>query len=137
MKALVTGGTRGIGKAIAEALQAGGHDVTVTGTTKEGKAPKGCRYLPCDFSRDEETGAFCAKIEKDDWSILVNNAGINKIGHVDGYDPSDFQTIQKVNVTAPYRICQAVLPGMKKNKYGRILNITSIFGVVSKEGLFT
>ncbi|MBI3320411.1 MAG: SDR family oxidoreductase [Candidatus Omnitrophica bacterium] len=134
-RALVTGGTRGIGAAIAAALVEAGHDVTVSGTARPPRrVPKRCRYLDCDFSDPTALEAFTRKVAGLNLSILVNNAGINTVGPLESYDPENFSRIQQVNVTAPFRLCQAVVPGMRKRRFGRIVNITSIFGVVSKAG---
>jgi 3-oxoacyl-[acyl-carrier protein] reductase len=67
-------------------------------------------------------------------SVLVNSAGINKVGSLEDYDLEDFARIQQVNVTAPFLLCRAVVPGMRKRAFGRIVNITSIFGLVSRAG---
>lgn len=133
-RALVTGGTRGIGAAIAAAMAADGHDVVVTGRAPGGAAPAGCRYLACDFSEAAATAAFADRMAAQEFSVLVNNAGINKIGAVAEYDPADFARVQHVNVTAPFLLCRAVVPGMRRRRFGRIVNITSILGVVSKPG---
>src|SRR5581483_7156539 len=65
--------------------------------------------------------------------ILVNNAGINKIGPFAEIAFEDFERIEHVNVTAPFLLMQSVVPSMRRKKWGRIVNITSIFGVISKE----
>ncbi len=67
-------------------------------------------------------------------SVLINNAGINKIGAISEYDVDDFNRIQHVNVTAPFVLCKAAIPSMQRRQFGRIVNITSIFSVVSKPG---
>lgn len=133
-KTLVTGGTRGIGFAIAKILLEAGFKVSVTGSKLGGKGPAGSIYLACDFSDRRATGAFAKEIAKQGFDILINNAGINKIGPMADYDPKDFEKIQQVNLTAPFLLCQAVVPGMCQRQFGRIVNITSIFGVVSRAG---
>ena len=133
-KALVTGGTRGIGAAIARELRKAGCQVTVTGTRLQGKGPAGCGYRPCDFSDETALKGFSRWVEKEGFSILVNNAGINKVGELASYNLADFEKIQQVNVTAAYLLCQAVVPGMRRRRFGRIVNITSIFSVVSRAG---
>lgn len=132
--ALVTGGTRGIGAASAMALLEAGHEVIVTGTSPEGHAPAGCAYRHCDFSDAGALEAFAAEVGRLELSVLVNNAGINKVGPLAEYDPADFLRIQQVNVTAPFMLCRAVVPGMRQRRFGRIVNITSVWGVVSKAG---
>lgn len=134
MNALVTGGTRGIGAAIARELRAAGMRVWTTGTSPKGRAPAGCRYLACDFTVPGQLDALCRTAAGLKFSVLVNNAGINKVAPTEGYDPGDFERILRVNLDASFRLCQAVLPGMRRARYGRVLNITSVFGVVSREG---
>ena len=128
-RALVTGGTRGIGEAIAVRLAADGFDVSATGTGPDGAAPTGCRYLPVDFGDRAATEQFARSLEFD---VLVNNAGINKIAPFAEIEPADFDRIQEVNVRAPMLLCRAVVPYMRAQGWGRIVNVTSIFGTISK-----
>jgi len=132
--ALVTGGTRAIGAAIAEALLEAEHQVIVTGTSPDGKGPKGCSYLPCDFSNLSEVHALGEEIAEREISVLVNNAGVRNVATVEEFDPEGFLHLQQVNVTAPFFLCQAAIPGMRQRRFGRILNLTSVFSVVSKPG---
>lgn len=133
-KALISGGTRGIGFATATELQKSGFDVTVTGTRSNGKGPSGCRYLQVDFSDPEELEAFARKVRGMDFSVLVNNAGINEVGPIEKVGADVYDRIQEVNIRAPFLLSQAVLPGMKRHRFGRIVNIGSILGVVGKAG---
>ncbi len=132
LKAFVTGGTRGIGWAIADLLARSGMKVTVSGTKAKGKAPASCQYVSADLSNTFDVARVGDLLRSERWDILINNAGINKIGRVESYDTADFQNIQNVNLLAPFELCKAVVPGMRKRKFGRILNITSIFGMVSR-----
>ena len=132
--ALITGGTRGIGAATADAFRESGHDVIVTGRSPNGKRPDGCDYLACDFSNLAAVEALAEKAAGLGLAVLVNNVGINKVGPLAEYDGEDFARIQQVNVRAPFMLCQAVVPGMCKRGFGRIVNITSIWSVVSKAG---
>lgn len=134
INALVTGGTRGIGAAIALELRKSGMRVWVTGTAPRGRAPAGCRYLSCDFTETAHVESLCETASKLGFGVLVNNAGINKIGPLEGYDPADFERILRVNLDAAFRLCQAVMPGMRRRGSGRVLNVTSVFGLVSREG---
>ncbi len=133
-KALVTGGTRGIGFATATELKKSGFDVTVTGTGSNGKGPAGCRYLQVDFSDSGQLEAFAERVRGMDFSVLVNNAGINEVGPIEKVALKVYDRIQEVNVRAPFLLSQAVLPGMKRRRFGRIVQIGSILGVVSKVG---
>ena len=133
-RALITGGTRGIGAAVAHALREAGHDVIVTGTRPRARAPEGCAYERCDFGDVAALRRFAARVARLDVSVLVNNAGINLVGPLESYDPRAFARIQQVNVTAPFLLCRAVVPGMRRRRFGRIVNMTSVFGLVSRVG---
>lgn len=133
-RALVTGGTRGIGAAVAPVLRDRGFDVVVTGTSDRGPCPPGCEYVAVDLSDVSRAEAFAAEVARGGFSALVNNAGVNKVGRVEEYEFADLQRILNVNLIAPYLLCRAVVPGMRAQRFGRIVNITSVFGVVSKAG---
>lgn len=133
-RALVTGGTRGLGAAVARELLAHGFEVHVTGTRAGGRGPEGTGYLACDFSSDARVDALAEKARRLEVDVLVNNAGINKVGELEGYDAEDFALLHTVNVLAPFKLCAAVVPGMRRRRFGRIVNITSVFGVVSRAG---
>jgi 3-oxoacyl-[acyl-carrier protein] reductase len=131
--ALVTGGTRGIGMAIAQLLQEKDVTVFITGTTENQISNERFGYFKVDFSDLNSTIAFTKQVSAMDIDILVNNAGINKISPFEEINLDHFARIQQVNVTAPMLIIQSVLAKMKVRKWGRIVNITSIFGSVSRE----
>ena len=131
--AVVTGATRGIGYAIAERLLQDGLEVIVTGTVKESNFPEGAEFYQVNFLNDDEVLSFIKYLKSRDVDILVNNAGINKIGEFSEIDIEDFDRILKVNLRTPFRLCQSVIPYMKKRGWGRIVNMTSIFGNITKE----
>ncbi len=132
-KALITGGTRGIGAAIAERLSSEGAQVYVTGVSQIVSRSHKNDYYSVDFSDLDATEKFVEKIKKENFDILVNNAGVNKISPFTEISAEDFDRIQMINVRTPFRLCQAVIPFMQKQGWGRIVNVSSIFGVVSKE----
>ena len=131
--AVVTGATRGIGYAIAERLLSDGYEVIVTGTRSNSRGPEGSLYQQVDFLDDQSTLDFLNFLKIQQVDILVNNAGINKIGKFASIDIDDFDKILHVNLRAPFQLIQSVLPYMQKMKWGRIVNLTSIFGNITKE----
>lgn len=131
--ACVTGGTRGIGFAIAERLLSDGAHVIVTGTKADGSGPQGSDYHAVDLSDLDAAQVFADTLSGLGVDILINNAGINKISPFADIATEDFTLIYKVNVVAPMILCRAVLARMRGKGWGRIVNISSIFGKVSKE----
>ena len=137
---IVTGGTRGIGAAIVELFQQCNADIIATGTdTKEidrlNREPSGSKlkYIHLDFNSNDSVQSFLDFINKRDRiDVLINNAGVNKIATIDKIDEDEWDWINKVNLRGPFLLTKAVSEIMKKQGYGRILNIASIFGVVSK-----
>jgi 3-oxoacyl-[acyl-carrier protein] reductase len=139
--AIVTGGTRGIGAAIAEVLETMGIDLILTGTNPETiKAlnNQSCdtrQYLAVDFTNPESTDAFINTIAcLNRLDICINNAGINIIKSAHEATPEQLQRITDVNLRAPFLISQAAASVMKKNRYGRIINIASIWSIITKRG---
>jgi len=135
LRVLVTGGSRGIGYAIATLLREEGASVTVTGAAPEPRAPHGCAYEQADFADIEATQNFANRHrDAGDVDILVNNAGINAVAPFVEISDEDFDAIYRVNLRAPMVLCRAVVSAMRERSWGRIVNVTSIFGVVSKPG---
>jgi NAD(P)-dependent dehydrogenase (short-subunit alcohol dehydrogenase family) len=132
--ALVTGGTRGIGWAIAERLIDDGADVTVTGTRPDGTGPANSHYHAVDFTDDDATDVFAELLAASPPDILVNNAGLNRRASAGEIDMSDFDDIHRINLRAPVRLTKAVLPGMSDRGWGRIVNLCSIWSKVVRPG---
>jgi NAD(P)-dependent dehydrogenase (short-subunit alcohol dehydrogenase family) len=132
-KVFVTGASRGIGRAIALAFRAEGARVIGT-RTAEGRKDSACHeWIAADFSDPRQTAACADAVRRLKPDVLINNAGINKIAPFVEILPEDFAEIQRVNVFAPFLLCQAAVPSMKKKGWGRIVNVSSIWGKISKE----
>ena len=130
--AVVTGASRGIGRAIASELRAAG--ATVVGTrTRDVGSTEGCdSWIAADFSLVEDIERCAAEVRQLAPDILVHNAGINRIAPFAKVQASEFLLIQQVNVFAPFRLCQAAVPAMQSRGWGRIVNLSSIWGKISK-----
>lgn len=140
--ALITGGTRGIGKSIVELFMNAGANVLVTGTKKDeierlnkNKNSDRIHYFYLDLSIEESVNDFINKIlPKHNINILINNAGINKINLNINTTNDDYDLLNNVNLKGPYILSREVSKKMKENGFGRIVNITSIWSVISRPG---
>jgi 3-oxoacyl-[acyl-carrier protein] reductase len=117
---LITGASRGIGKAIADALiQANSYVVLTPDRTK------------LDLTDHCSIDAFIKNNNNID--ILINNAGVNIVSGIQNLKESDISVMFQTNLLGPLRLIAAVVPHMIKNNYGNIVNISSIWGIISKE----
>ena len=121
-KALVTGGSRGIGKAVASLLNEKGYSVD---------APS---HKELDLSNYDSIEAFCDQHKDITYDILINDAGINDINDIDKISEEELLRMMNVNLIAPIRLIRGVVNNMKKQKYGRIVNVGSIWGLAGKPG---
>ncbi|PLA75533.1 SDR family oxidoreductase [Hydrogenovibrio sp. SC-1] len=142
-KVLVTGGSRGIGKQIALLfIESGCNQIVVTGQSKSipdwitsfQKKSIEIQYHSMDLATTGWEDSFRKLVDEyDGFDVCVNNAGINSIHHLSEFPVDKIQEILKVNLQSPIIISGIVSKKMEKKQYGRIVNIASIFGVVSKE----
>jgi len=130
-KALVTGGTRGIGLSCVKILTERGFDVYYTGRNKPIDSFGG--FLKADFSTREGISDFCSKIGEIKIDVLVNNAGVNNPKPLSEIDFPDIDWAFNINVIAPLNITKTVVPHMIDNNWGRVINIGSILGEISRE----
>ena len=133
-RVLVTGATKGIGQAVAEKFKSQGWSVIGSGSKYIPLPSYLDYYLNCDFSNKEDLKNFCNILKDKDISTLVNNAGINIVSPFLSIKEEDFEKVHKVNLSAPLLISQTVLPNMLKSNWGRIVNISSIWGKKSRTG---
>ena len=141
--ALIVGGNRGLGLAMAKALAEAGASISIAArdenknlqSQNEIKSVYGvnCISLHCDVTSEESikkaVQTTVLKFGKID--ILINSAGINIRGKIEGLSVDDFNQVQQVNVTGAWIASREVVPIMKKNRYGRIINIGSMLSVTA------
>ena len=131
---LVTGGNRGIGRAIAEAFLAQGDRVAVT--TRSGGAPEGCLDVRCDITDVEAVDAAFAEVEAAHGpvEVLVANAGITHDTLLLRMSEDDWSSVIDTNLTGSYRLAKRAAKGMLRLKRGRIVLISSVVGLLGSAG---
>lgn len=132
--ALVTGGNRGIGLAIAVALETSGFDVVIT--YRSGDAPTGFKSVKMDVTSEESVDAAFTSIEEQ-WGIpeiVVANAGITKDTLVLRMSDEDFTSVIETNLTGAFRVAKRATKGLLKLKRGRLIFIGSVVGGVGAAG---
>lgn len=134
-KVFITGASRGIGRAIAELFVEQGATVLGSATSTDNDlASIGVQEsVAVDFSKREDIDRCVEFVSSHRPQIVINNAGINIPSPFEEISHDEFLKIQLVNVFAPMAICRASIPGMRESRWGRIVNIASIFSKVSKE----
>src|SRR6516165_10862160 len=144
--ALVTGGSKGLGKAMARGLVEAGADIVISSRHENELRPaldeilagtgRRGRYFVADMARREEVGRL-AKSALDAMGrvdILVNNAGTNVPQPIDEIRDADWDRVLEINLNSVMVLTRALVPQMKARRWGRIVHISSIMGFVSKEG---
>jgi 3-oxoacyl-[acyl-carrier protein] reductase len=118
----LTGGSRGIGQCIKDEFTASGY--TVYAPTRE----------DLDLSNRQSIKNYIEMYKTITFDIIVNNAGINEINLLENIDECDMENMFQIDLIAPILLLKGFIPNMKKNKRGWIVNIGSVWAVVSKEG---
>ena len=135
---VVTGGTRGIGLAIVKLFEKYKAKVIATGTSnakiKElNKINNKTQYFHLDFTSDDSIKLFLKQLQiQPKIDVLINNAGVNKIDSIIDIDIKDWDWINNINLRGPFLVTREIIKNMILNTYGKIINISSIFGVISK-----
>jgi NAD(P)-dependent dehydrogenase (short-subunit alcohol dehydrogenase family) len=142
-RAVVTGGSRGLGKQMARSLTEAGAEVAVV-SRRAGEAEAAaaeitastgqtCRGYGCDVTVSEQVDALVGKVLKDlgRIDVLVNNAGINIRGAIEKLSLEEFRRVQDTNVTGPWLLCRALATHFKERRRGRVINVGSTLSVVS------
>ncbi len=139
--ALVTGGTRGVGRAICEALKAGGHRVAANYAGDEATAlafhgETGIPVLRWDVSDFAacQDGVRRVEAELGQVEVLVNNAGITRDATIHRMGHEQWQAVIDTNLGSCFNMCRAVIDGMRARGFGRIINIGSINGQAGQYG---
>ena len=132
--ALVTGGNRGIGLAIARSLQSEGHRVVIT--YRSGTPPEGFDAVQMDVTDGQSVESAFAKIESEigQPEIIVANAGITKDTLVMRMSDEDFESVIDANLTGAFRVAKRATKGLLKLKRGRLIFVGSVVGSVGAAG---
>ncbi len=144
--ALVTGGSKGLGKAMARAFAEAGADIVIASRHEnelqaalkeilDGTGRKG-RYVVADAGNRDDVKrlARTALDQMGRVDVLVNNAGTNRPQPIDAVTDKDWDEVLEINLSSVMALTRALVPQMKERRWGRIIHISSILGFVSKEG---
>jgi 3-oxoacyl-[acyl-carrier protein] reductase len=140
--AMVTGSTRGIGRAIALALAEAGARVAVMGRDQAraeqaaGEIGHGAQGFACDVTNEASVNAAVAAIEKalGPVDVLVNNAGVTKDNVFLRLTDADWDTVLEANLKGAFRTIRAASRGMMKKRWGRIINVSSVVALIGNKG---
>ena len=140
--ALVTGASGGIGGGIARRLYDQGATVVLSGTRAEalealaGELGERTQVVTCNLGNEGEASALVGRVEAEmgQLDILINNAGLTRDGLAMRMKDEDWAIVLQVNLEAAFRLSRAALRGMMKQRFGRIIGITSVVGVTGNAG---
>jgi 3-hydroxybutyrate dehydrogenase len=134
--ALITGGGGGFGRAIANKYTDAGARVVITDARESGREVAeevGGSFILADLSDMETTRELCREAIESEGGvdILVNNAGLQHIAPVEEFPDDDWARLVQIMLVAPFQLTKYVVPGMKERAWGRIINLSSIHGLVA------
>ena len=141
--AIITGGSRGLGAAMADALAEAGANVVVASRDAEkvqavaeklqSAYGRVCRGHRCDVTDPQQVEALVAQVmaEFGHVDVLINNAGVNVRGRIEHLSLQAFRHVQETNVTGVWLMCRAVAPHMQVRRYGRVINLGSMLSVIA------
>ncbi len=132
--ALVTGGNRGIGLAVARQFEKDGYSVVVT--SRSGEAPKGLTAVACDVTDEESVDAAFAQIEETlgPVEILVANAGITRDTLLLRMSQDDFEATLNTNLSGAFRVTRRASRAMLRARWGRLIYMSSVVGLLGSAG---
>ena len=133
---VITGASGGIGEALTAMYYYNGANLILTDISSrltKGNYPAGAKLIAGDLSKLEAVDDLAKSIlsEVDNVDILINNAGLQIVTPVDEFPDEDWLKLIQVMLVAPFQLTKYFLPGMKRNKWGRIINVSSIHGLVA------
>jgi NAD(P)-dependent dehydrogenase (short-subunit alcohol dehydrogenase family) len=134
--AIVTGGTRGLGRAIASALATAGAKVTVCGRNAPDELPQGVTFVGADIRESDQAAALVDSVVSREGrlDILVNNAGGSPMANAAEASPRFFDSILKLNLSAPMYMAQSAYPHLLAAGGGNVINIASVSGIRPSPG---
>ena len=131
---LVTGGNRGIGLAVARELAEAGHTVVVT--HRSGEPPEGLHGVQCDVTDSAAVDAAFSQVESEHGpvEVVVSNAGVTQDGLLMRMPEDAFTSVLDANLTGAWRVTQRATRGMMKGRFGRLIYISSVVGLMGAPG---
>ena len=127
-RVLLTGGSGAMGRLIARDIRKAGGQLTIVDLNPP---EDGGAFIAGDLSTASGLDALCTRVAAEPWDILINLAGIQHFGLLEAQTPAHLNATYMVNLVAPARLAQAVLPGMKARGRGQIANVGSVFGSIN------
>jgi 3-oxoacyl-[acyl-carrier protein] reductase len=121
-RVFITGGSRGIGKAVAECFKKAGYEITAPVREE------------LNLSSAESINRYLEAHKEEQFDVIINNAGCNDIHNIEEITDDEIETMMNVNLIAPIKLIRGLVGPMKTQRYGRIVNIGSIWASVSKGG---